>query len=419
MDHQAPPRAVRDRQDGAGRWQERVHRSMQTGTGSGIRVVIIGMNPLRGFGFVFVLAGLLAACGTPSPRTSGPGGGGGGGDVANLGDDAAGGAADEGNAGDPGNDDPIPAADDPADPGPGDDPDPGGGDAGDDPADDPDPRDDPADDPDPEDDPGDDPIDDPAVRPPNPPGFSGGACPDFQEGANRFVSATNDRRVLLFFPPESDEPPGLMTIWHALGSNADQFASMFQAANVARAENLIVAVPDSCCSQVAEWDLVADLALFDDLLSCLSGDGDDAVLDRRRVYATGFSAGGLWTTQLVMERSQFLAAATIFSGGTGGFAPYRRPRHPVPLLLVDGGPTDLYGGGMVNFDQMMADFASRASSDGHFIVECDHGRGHTIPFDAGTWGYEFMFAHTYDGTADSPFEDGLTRSFPDYCGIRE
>ena len=37
-----------------------------------------------------------------------------------------------------------------------------------------------------------------------------------------------------------------------------------------------------------------------------------------RIYTTGFSAGGLWSTWLVMHRSHRIAAAAVFSGGVGG-----------------------------------------------------------------------------------------------------
>ena len=66
---------------------------------------------------------------------------------------------------------------------------------------------------------------------------------------------------------------------------------------------------------------------------------------------------------------------------------------------------------------MMDDLAGQAADDGHFVIECDHGRGHTFPPDAGGWGYGFLFAHTY-GDGSSPFEGGLRGDFPDYCHIR-
>ena len=359
----------------------------------------------------------MAACGPQPRRGNSSTGQGGGGPPGDNGPGNGGAQGDQGDAADPGaggggaNDQEPAAGDDPADDDPADD-DPGDDDpTDDDPADD-DPGDDDPEDDDPEDDePAEDPPDLPA--PPDPGPYSGGDCPLLRQGANQFDSASNDRRVLIFLPPESDEAPGFLTIWHALGGDADQFAQWFQAASVARQYNVVVAVPDSCCSPTAEWERRADLALFDDLLTCVD---EGFEINRRKVYATGFSAGGLWTTALVIERGQYLASAVIFSGGTGAFSPYRSPAYPMPLLLVDGGRSDIYGG-VVNFNEMMADLTERAVADGHFVVECDHGLGHTLPGDAGLWGYEFLFAHVY-GDGSSPFESGLPRSFPDYCSIR-
>jgi hypothetical protein len=196
-------------------------------------------------------------------------------------------------------------------------------------------------------------------------------------------------------------------------------ASAFGAEALSKKHGITVAVPDSCCGLV-EWrfrdteDPVIDLALFDDLLYCLDEQLD---VDNTRVYTGGFSAGALWSSYLVLHRSEFLAAAAIFSGGVDGLFFYETPTRLVPSLLAWGGVKDLYAG-VFSFDQQTKALSKKLREDGGFVIECDHGLGHTVPFGGTSWAVPFVLAHRWG--EPSPYAtSGLDASFPEYCTIPE
>ena len=255
--------------------------------------------------------------------------------------------------------------------------------------------------------------------PPAPRAYPGAhGCPTLVQGKNTMESAGKSRSFLLYLP---DEPQGapLLTLWHPAGGTAAYMASAFGAQKLAKDYGIIVAVPDSCCGLV-EWrfrdteDPTADLSLFDDLLSCTDEQFD---IDNSRVYTGGFSAGGLWSSYLVVHRADYLAAAVIFSGGVDGLIAWETPSRPVPTLLSWGGAVDvLYG--VFSFDQQMKALSAHLKEDGAFVIECDHGGGHTVPPGATSWSIPFALAHTWG--EPSPYAaSGLDASFPSYCVIPE
>ena len=270
-------------------------------------------------------------------------------------------------------------------------------------------------------------------QPPAPPAYEG-TCPQFVAGPNVMEADGRNRNVQVYLPGQPEGAP-VVFIWHGNGDKGESIANFFMAQAVTQEYGAIVVAPNSCCMDnhtdccdySTTWNVgtysktEADLPLFDKTLACLEEQFD---IDNRKVYTTGFSAGALWSTYLLVNRSDYFAAASIFSGGTGVVVTYQTPNYKMPVLLAWGGENDTYMG-VVSFDEMTKNFSAALREDGHFVVECNHGpyaqagQGHTIPFTGPTWGHKFMFAHEWsDGT--SPFaETGLTDEFPDYCRIPE
>lgn len=248
--------------------------------------------------------------------------------------------------------------------------------------------------------------------------YSEGDCPTLMAGRNDFPSAGLMRGVDLYVPRD---PAGarVLFMWHPLGSNAGQIAQFLGARVASQQRELLIVVPESRRTQT-EWgyagDAAPDLALFDDLLSCLDAQYG---IDRQQVFTTGFSAGALWSTYLVTHRAEHLAGAVVLSGGVSPlFAPYMTPAYPLPVLVAWGGPNDNYQN-IVNFQTTSQAFRDDLLADGHFVVQCVHTGGHTPPPGVAQWGYDFIDAHTVrDGT--SPYaEAGLTDAYPDFCEIAE
>jgi predicted esterase len=245
-----------------------------------------------------------------------------------------------------------------------------------------------------------------------PPVYGGGACPTFEAGRAMIESAGLMRAFDLFLPPSPEGAP-LLFIWHPLGSNAGQIGRFFNAANIAAERGWIVAVPESRRLQT-EWGFIGDSApdeaLFDDLLACLDAQFD---VDNDRVYTTGFSAGALWSSYLILHRSEYLNAALVLSGGINNFVPYNPPAFDLPVLLTWGGPNDQYGG-VINFQETTFIFRDRLSEDGHPVITCEHAGGHVPPPGVASWGIDWLAGHTQRRAAhvfsaeDAPYPDSCT-----------
>ena len=240
-----------------------------------------------------------------------------------------------------------------------------------------------------------------------------GSCPTFVEGENTaFQSAGLNRTVQIRLPVEPVGAPVVFG-WHWLGGNANQTISTLGLDGMAN-EGAIVVAPESSGLQY-EWDYMSvsdsvDATLFDDLLWCL---WEQYQVDDQRIYATGMSAGGLMTTFLIIARSEQLAAALPFSGGLYAHA-YQSPTENIPVMMVWGGPSDTYG--TFSFDVASQDFSDGLQADGHFVVECEHTGGHTIPNGADDMAWLFFQDHPKSIDAE-PWISALPSELPSYCAL--
>lgn len=85
-----------------------------------------------------------------------------------------------------------------------------------------------------------------------------------------------------------------------------------------------------CCGR-ARWDGVDDVSFVRRLVAQLAR---ELCLDRRRVYATGMSNGGLFSYRLACEASDLIAAIAPVAAVEA--APRCQPRRPVPVLAFHG-----------------------------------------------------------------------------------
>lgn len=224
--------------------------------------------------------------------------------------------------------------------------------------------------------------------------LSDGDCPSLRRGGTKTISSAGRERSFELILPEPVEPGmPLLFVWHGLGDSAGSMAGWMQLQRFADDEGVVVVLPDSADRNGNTWNFAAgggdDLVLYDDLRTCVA---EKLEVDLGRVYTTGFSFGGLWSSFLTMERADTLAAALTMSGGTSDlFLPYRTPAQPLPVLVMWGGPEDVYGEppAQVQFEVTSLDFSERLRADGHLVAHCDHGEGHTVPLEIhtilGTW----------------------------------
>jgi poly(3-hydroxybutyrate) depolymerase len=255
--------------------------------------------------------------------------------------------------------------------------------------------------------------------------LSSGQCPDLTTtGTKTFTSNGKEREVRVYFPDGNADNLPVVFAWHWLGGSAAQMTSALDLDGYASDHDVIIVVPQALSSNPFEWNFVSgeseaadDLALFDDLRTCLSRDRH---ADMHRVYTTGMSAGGLWSTFLTIHRGDTFAATMIMSGGTDPIVQYSPPAgENVPVLLMWGGDADvLSGGGFdLDFQAMTLAFSSELRADDHFVVHCNHGMGHTIPPDGMDVAEGWLFPHVY-GVA-SPLIGTDPTLLADYCGLPE
>lgn len=248
---------------------------------------------------------------------------------------------------------------------------------------------------------------------------SGGDCPTIDGGGDvELVSNQKDRTVKVLVPEGGAAGKPVVFVWYPLGGSASYMINALSLREYADTVDATVVVPTATGDVLFEWNFTSavdandDLVLYDDLRTCLYEQLD---IDLGRVSAMGFSAGALWTSYLAVHRGDTLSTILPFSGGTDPIIAYESPAGPFPALLPFGGDNDLYGGGVVDFQETTTNFATDLTADGHFVITCNHEGGHTIPPEGREMMDMWLTAHTFG--AASPFADGDLSAFPDYCSV--
>jgi poly(3-hydroxybutyrate) depolymerase len=153
-----------------------------------------------------------------------------------------------------------------------------------------------------------------------------------------------------------------------------------------------------------------DFDLGDQLLACAMKNHN---VDSRRVFATGCSAGGLFSTAMAAMRSNYMAAVAPNSGGTSFPAAFQSMWTPA-LMTIHGAPgVDVVG---IDFSQTSATADMNFKSRGGFVINCNHGGGHCGGGGLSGDIWNFFKAHPY-GTSPSPWKDALPSGFNAACKI--
>ena len=166
------------------------------------------------------------------------------------------------------------------------------------------------------------------------------------------------RSYIVHVPAGATGELPVVLAFHGGGGNAKGFQAYAELDVVADREQFLVVYPngtgplpnrlltwnagDNCCGYALRNN-VNDLGFVMTLLSDLEA---RTRIDRRRVYATGHSNGGIFSHRLAAERSGIIAAIAPVAGALDlkSFAPTR----PVPVLQIHSvdDPRALYNGGL-------------------------------------------------------------------------
>jgi polyhydroxybutyrate depolymerase len=172
-------------------------------------------------------------------------------------------------------------------------------------------------------------------------------CASVPIGVSEFAldagGAEHDVRVYVPTTYDGSSELPLVMNFHGFGSNGSQQAAVTGYEDLAEEEGFIVVHPTGVPASRDEqgrnsWETVAvddpakdDFAFTNELLDLLI---EGYCVDETRVYTTGMSGGGLFTSQLVCEMSDRLAAAA--SVAAISYPEACDPAEPVPFMAIHG-----------------------------------------------------------------------------------
>ncbi|RMG20106.1 MAG: hypothetical protein D6729_03620 [Deltaproteobacteria bacterium] len=185
------------------------------------------------------------------------------------------------------------------------------------------------------------------------------------------------RRYLLHVPTGGDPtaPRPLVLDFHGFSGWKEQQAEYTRYPQLADEEGFLVAHPDGtgtprgwnaggCCGS-ADAEDVDDVGFVRAMVEQIRR---VSCVDPRRVYATGFSNGGMFSHRLACEASDLIAAVVPVAGGNLLSDDACQPSRPVPVLHFHGtaDPIVRYEGSRLGFPDipvMMAEWAARDGCD--------------------------------------------------------
>jgi polyhydroxybutyrate depolymerase len=183
-----------------------------------------------------------------------------------------------------------------------------------------------------------------------------------QRGTLAFGGA--ERSYVLHLPPgDASAPMPLVLAFHGAGADGASFAGETKFGAAADATGMAVVFPDGAastpgrgtwnalfCCGVAVSQKLDDVGFVGALIDAIAAAHP---IDRKRVYATGMSNGGMFAYRLASERPQWFGAIAAVSAAVAGVARdgkayiYDPPSEPVPVMIVHGRQDELvlYDGG--------------------------------------------------------------------------
>jgi len=240
-----------------------------------------------------------------------------------------------------------------------------------------------------------------------------GECPEFKNGTISFMGLSGIR---VNAGAKAAGPTAPMVFyWHGTGSTSGEYASMAGAVNsgVVAEGGVLISFQGTTGGDLLSGTSIfgkGDFELTDQLLACAVKNHN---VDPKRVFATGCSAGGLFSGAMAAARSNYMAAAAPNSGGWTAPVAFQNMWTPALMTIH----------GAMGRDVVIVDFANTsATADnafkkrGGFVINCDHGGGHCGGggFAGDIW--KFFKAHTY-GVSPSPWKDALPSGFNAKCKI--
>jgi polyhydroxybutyrate depolymerase len=181
----------------------------------------------------------------------------------------------------------------------------------------------------------------PVPPPPEAPTTAGACVSSLTAGRHELEHGGRARAFVVDLPaePAPAGPRPLLFAFHGWGGDPEQLEGTTRIASTASSRGYVVVRPygfnksfdaGACCGLASELR-VDDVGLVRALVAKLEA---EACIDRRRVYATGFSNGGFLAHRLGCEAADLFAAVASVAGTLG--MPRCAPARPVSVLQIHG-----------------------------------------------------------------------------------
>jgi hypothetical protein len=240
----------------------------------------------------------------------------------------------------------------------------------------------------------------------------GGVCPAFVSGDASFSPAgIASRKVRLWVGANGGGP--LVIYWHSTGAQPSEAETKGLSGVIGQitAAGGVVAAPFTGANEGAfPWlsTTSESLKVADEIVACAIEKKD---VDPRRIHVAGFSAGGLMTSTMSLQRSAYVASVAPYSGGLQGSATFQDASNKLAALVFHGGSSDVF---VLNFQSTSTSYSSALRTHGSFTMLCNHGGGHAIPGAGPAAVWRFFQDHPYR-TSPSPYVASVPAGIPSYC----
>jgi len=240
-----------------------------------------------------------------------------------------------------------------------------------------------------------------------------GDCPNFGGGSITYMGLGGITVEAGAKPAGATAP--MVFYWHGTGSFAGEYVGMAGAVaqGVAAEGGILVSFQDTTGGDLLSGTAIfgaGDFDIADQMVACAVRDNN---IDPRRIFATGCSAGGLFSTAMAASRSQYMAAAAPNSGGFTVPVQFANEHTPA-LMTIHGAPgADVV---VIDFSQSSATADMAFKARGGFVINCNHGGGHCGGGGLAPDIWEFFKAHPY-GVEPEPWTS-LPAGFNSVCMIQ-
>jgi predicted esterase len=237
-------------------------------------------------------------------------------------------------------------------------------------------------------------------------------CPNFSAGSITFMGLSGITVAAGSKPASATAP--MVFYWHGTGGQAGEYALQASAvaAGVKAEGGVLISFQNTVGGDLLSGTFIfgaGDFELTDQLVACAVQNHN---VDPRRIYATGCSAGGLFSGAMAASRSQYMAAVAPNSGGWVLPVAFANDHTPA-LMTIHGAPgLDVV---VIDFSDSSATADQGFKSRGGFVINCNHGGGHCGGggFAGDIW--TFFKAHPY-GVDPHPWTS-LPAGFNSACKI--